>query len=256
MFKQYAFINFLLSITVIFLFIKNYETWTKPDPGPIVKEESKRSESPGEFIPLLSTSSRPKFDASSLPTIAEKNIFHPERREFVSLSPEQPKAMPVNRPQIQLQGILITDEVQRASLTLQGKSLAKGEKATKTLNLGDQIGEYKLTKILPDRIVLETPGDTYEVFLYDLKSPKKRMEIRTPTFPTESIRSSTGEPVSTTRTPPPSPQTLQPSIGPTREIQPPAYQPPASQVTPALPSSLLPSLRRPPLPEEITGGKK
>lgn len=255
MFKHYGFLNFLLSIIIIFLFIKNYETWTKHDAGSPGKEESKRSESKGEVIPLLFSLNKPKFDASSLPNIAQKNIFHPERRDFVSLSPEQPKTTPINRPQLQLQGILITDEVQKASLTLQGKSLAKGEKATKTLNLGDQIGEYKLTKILPDRIVLEAPGDVYEVFLYDLKSPKKRMEIRTATRPPEPLRSSPGGPGPTTRTPPPLPQIPQPPIRPTREIQPPTYPPPSSKVTPALPSSLLPSPRRPPLPEEITGDK-
>ncbi|MGB9700315.1 MAG: hypothetical protein ACPL5I_13130, partial [Thermodesulfobacteriota bacterium] len=225
MFKHYGFLNFILSVIIIFLFIKNYETWSKPDSELIIKEEGKRSESKGDAFPLLSTPNIPKFDASSLTIIAEKNIFHPERREFLSLNPEQPKAIAMNRPQLQLQGVLITDEVQKASLILQGKSLAKGEKAAKTLNLGDQIGEYKLTKILPDRIVLEGPGDVYEVFLYDLKSPKKRMEIRTPTRPTEPIRSAPGGPVPTTRNPPPPSPTPQPFVGPAREIQLPTYQP-------------------------------
>ncbi len=255
MFKHYGLLNFLLSITVIFLFVKNYETWIKHEPRLIAKEEGTRSESKGDVIPLLSTLNKPKFDASSLLTIAEKNIFHPERKEFVSLIPEQPKTMPINRPQLQLQGILITDEVQRASLTLQGKSLAKGEKATKTLNLGDQIGEYKLTKILPDRIVLEAPGDIYEVFLYDLKSPKKRMAIRTPARPPEPIRPSPGGPVSTTRTPTPLLPPPQTSTGPIREIRSPTHQAPAPQEIPAPPSSLLPPLRRPPLPEEIPRDK-
>lgn len=255
MFKHYGILNFLLSITVIFLFIKNYETWIKHEPGMIVKEEGTRSESKGDVSSLLSTLNKPKFDASSLLPIAEKNIFHPERKEFVSLSPEQPKTIAINRPQLQLQGILITDEVQRASLTLQGKSLAKGEKATKTLNIGDQIGEYKLTKILPDRIVLEAPGDVYEVFLYDLNSPKKRREIRTPTRSPEPIRSSPGGTVPTTRTPTPLSPTPQTSTGPIREIQPPTYQPAAPQQTPGPPSSLLPPLRRPPLPEGISRDK-
>ena len=251
MFKHYGFLNIILIVIIIFLFNKNYETWTKPDSESIVKEESKRSESKGETLPLLSTLNIPKIDASSMTIIAEKNIFHPERREFVSLNPEQPKATPMNRPQLQLQGILITDEVQKASLILQGKSLPKGEKATKTLNLGDQIGEYKLAKILPDRIILEAPGDVYEVFLYDLKSPKKRREIRTPTRPTEPIRSSPGEPVPTTKTPPPTAPTPQPFVGPKREIQ-----LPMSPGLPAMPGSILPPSRRPPLPEEIKGDKK
>lgn len=255
MFKHYGLFNFLLSIIIIFLFVKNYETWTKPEPRPITKEESKRSESKGDAIPLLSSLNIPKFDVSSLPALAQKNIFHPERREFVSLNPEQPKTMPLNRPQIQLQGILITDEVMKASLTLEGRSLPKGEKAVRTLNLGDQIGEYKLTKILPDRIVLEGPGDVYEVFLYDLKSPKKRMEIRTAPRRTEPIRSSPAGPVPTTKTSPPLPQTHPPSVGPMKETLSPTYQPPLPQRLPVSPGALLPNPRRPPLPEETTRGK-
>ncbi|MGQ9694638.1 MAG: hypothetical protein ACUVWV_07825 [Thermodesulfobacteriota bacterium] len=255
MFKHYGFLNFLLSIIIIFLFIKNYETWTKPKPGPIIKEESKRSESKGDATPLLSNLNIPKFDVSSLPALAQKNIFHPERKDFVSINPEQPKTMLLNRPQLQLQGILITDEVMKASLILEGRSLPKGEKAVRTLNLGDQIGEYKLTKILPDRIVLEGPGDVYEVFLYDLKSPKKRMEIRTTPRRTEPIRSSPAGPVPTTKTSPPLPQALQPSVGITRETRSPAYQPPLPQGSPVPPGPFLPPPRTPPLPEEATGGK-
>ncbi len=37
--KHYGLLNFLLSITVLFLFIKNYETWIKHDLGPIAKGE-------------------------------------------------------------------------------------------------------------------------------------------------------------------------------------------------------------------------
>lgn len=249
--KHYGLLNFLLSITVLFLFIKNYETWIKHDLGPIAKGENKRSESKGAGIPLLSTLSSPKFDASSLPTIAGKNIFHPERREFISLSPEQPKAMPINRPQIQLQGILINEEVQKASLILQGKSLPKGEKAVRTLSLGDQIGEYKLTKILPDRIVFEAPGDVYEVFLYDLKSPKKRMGTRTAIRPPEPISPSPGRPEPTPRIH----QTPQTPSGPVREIHPPTYQPPSPPGSTSPPGALLSPPRRPPLPGEISGGK-
>jgi len=43
-----------------------------------------------------------------------------------------------------------------------------------TLRLGERIGEYKLTKVLSDRITLEAGGDTFEVLLYDPKAPKRR----------------------------------------------------------------------------------
>ncbi len=255
MFKHYGFLNFILSIAIFLLFLKNYETWTKHAPNLIIKEESKRSESKVEPSSLASPS-RPKSDTSSFITIAEKNIFHPERKDFISLNPEQPKAMPFNRPQVQLQGILITEEVQRASLILQGKSLPKGEKASRILNLGDQIGEYKLTKIFPDRIVLEGPGDVYELFLYDLKSPKKRRNIRTPSRPGETIHPLPGSPVPVPRTPRPRPQSPPPTLGSSREIQMPSPQTPLPPGWSAGPGSILTPTRKPPLPEEIRGGER
>ena len=48
-----------------------------------------------------------------------------------------------------------------------------------TLKIGEKIGEYKLAKILPDRITMEATGDSFDVLLYDPKVPKKKPEIRT-----------------------------------------------------------------------------
>ena len=43
------------------------------------------------------------------------------------------------------------------------------------LKIGDRIGEYKLAKILPDRIALEAMEDAFEVLLCDPAKPKKRI---------------------------------------------------------------------------------
>jgi hypothetical protein len=40
------------------------------------------------------------------------------------------------------------------------------------------MGGYKLAKIMPDRITMEAPGDSFDVLLYDPKAPKKRVETR------------------------------------------------------------------------------
>jgi hypothetical protein len=52
-----------------------------------------------------------------------------------------------------------------------------------TVKIGDRIGEYKLAKILPDRIALEAMEDTFEVLLYDLAKPKKRIYAKTESKP-------------------------------------------------------------------------
>lgn len=245
---HYGILNFFLALLILLLSFKNYEIWIKEDSTPLKKEESRRSEAKIESS-YPGISAKQKIPLSSLTVISEKNIFHPERREFILSTPEQPR--PINRPQIQLQGILITDEIQRASLILQGKSLSKGERAAKTLSLGDQIGEYKLTRILPDRIILEGPGDTFEVLLYDLKSPKKRVTVRPPSKPTEITPVSPVSP--RTSVPRQTSPSGAPQLGsePFREVHPPGDQPPLPRGTSVIPGSSLSPERQIPLPEEL-----
>lgn len=235
MFQRYGILNFFLLLFILLLVFKNYEVWINSPPEKIKKVEGKRGEVKMEAAALSSTSP-PTFPPTSLLTISEKNIFHPERKEFALLNPEPPRSPNLARPQIQLQGVMISEEIQSASLIIQGKSLAKGERATKTLKLGDQLGDYKLTRILPDRIVLEAPGDVYEVLLYDLKSPKKRVDVRT-TLPAKPA------------TPTPAPSTA-------REIKPEKDQPSRSPVTPVLPISPFSGERKIPLPPLPPGGEK
>jgi FKBP-type peptidyl-prolyl cis-trans isomerase len=76
-----------------------------------------------------------------------------------------------------LYGVTIAGDFQAASLVNPGRPLKKGERETMTVKIGEKIGEYKLAKIQPDRITMESNGDSFEVLLYDSRNPKKRMEV-------------------------------------------------------------------------------
>ena len=120
-------------------------------------------------------------------TLVEKNIFSPERKEFPFFTPSPtPGSIPKPqiRPQVILSGITLAGEYQAATIVQIGKSVGKGERETLILRPGERIGEYKLTKILPDRIVLEAEGDQFEVLLYDPTKPKTRKIVRTESKPT------------------------------------------------------------------------
>ena len=78
---------------------------------------------------------------------------------------------------------MIAGEYRSASVSQLGRVLQKGERETMTVRIGDQIGGYKLTKILADRIGLEAPEDNFEVFLYDARVPKKRTYAKTENKP-------------------------------------------------------------------------
>jgi hypothetical protein len=115
---------------------------------------------------------------ASYVSIAEKNIFSPERKEF-PLPILAASKKPSGRPPVILYGVTILEDRQYASVVNPGRPLKKGEREMITLKRGEQIGEYQLVEILPDRIRLEASGDSFEVLLYDPAIPKKRSDTKT-----------------------------------------------------------------------------
>lgn len=185
--------------------------------------------------------------------IAEKNIFHPERKEFPILGGGTKK--PIVRPQIVLYGVTLAGDYQSASVANPGMPLKKGERELMTVKVGNQVGEYKLAKILSDRITMEAEGDSFEVLLYDPRMPKRRMDVKIEAKPA-TITST--QPLPATRaagTPPPTPSTASPvpaspptSIGaskPTAPGEQVATPPPTIPFRPTIPSTDIRRERRP-----------
>jgi hypothetical protein len=182
---RYGFLCLLLFFVVLILFLKNYETWTPPIEVVPKKEATKKSGTKVEGSSSIGSQKGPTT-VESYVLIAEKNIFAPERKDFRIIRPlgAELAKKPLVRPKIILYGVTFSGDYQSASIVNQGRPLQKGEREMTTLKIGDRIGEYQLAKILPDRIMMETPEDTFEVLLYDPKMPKKRVHIKTETKPT------------------------------------------------------------------------
>ena len=147
-----------------------------------------RAETPGktEGKTLNQTTSGNQKEPNSVGSyifISEKNLFHPERKDFPIQPASQEGNKPAMRPQITLYGIVITKDYQSASMAVAGRPLKKGEREIMNFKVGDTIVEYKLTKILPDRIVMEGTGDSFEVLLYDSKTAKRRGDVKTANKP-------------------------------------------------------------------------
>ncbi len=235
---RYGLLNPLILCIVLFLSLENYEIWTQP----LEKITLNKSEgNPQSKLEVPSTIEARKDSTSiqSFPAIAEKNIFSPERKEF-QLKAVVETNKPIVRPQIVLSGVLIAGDYQVASIVNPGKPLRKGERETLTAKAGDRIGEYKLAKILPDRITLEAQGDSYEVLLYDSKMPKRRTQVKA-----ESKSAAIATTITTTPLP------VSPSPAPTTAESPKSAHPQVSgeatkeSVPGQLPS---PSLRQPTAP--------
>lgn len=230
---RYSFSCVLLLFIVILLTLKNYEVWTHPiETLPENRAVEKSGKKPD--VPMVMMES-PKETNPLAPSIliAQKNIFHPERKDF-PIKIEQTK--PVVRPQVILYGVTIAGDYQSATVVNPGRPLQKQERETLTIKIGEKIGEYKLAKVFSDRITLENTGDNFEVLLYDPKMPKKRTDVKpeikpatvtstqtSPTSPTLGVTTPTPPPVSVEATKPsppreavapPPPATRRPSFPP------------------------------------------
>ena len=231
MFSRYGVVGFSLFCIVLLLAYKNYEIWSRPFEWVAPKGAMKTPETKTDS--LATDGARGSSSHESTLVIAEKNIFNPDRKEFPLLPVEQAK--PMVRPQVILYGVMIRDNYQTASVVIPGRPLLKGEREIKTIKLGDQMGDYKLTKILPDRITLEAKEDSFEVLLYDPRFPKRRPEMRTTTKPAEVA------------SPLPAPAPVPPTPAASRPVLPPAR--------PASPEPTRESVIQTPAPRPVTPGQ-
>ncbi|OGP79723.1 MAG: hypothetical protein A2V86_12150 [Deltaproteobacteria bacterium RBG_16_49_23] len=175
----------LLLCFALFLVFKNYEIWDSSYEKGAEKEPLKKVEKKTEPAPPLPPGQQDRSSQQSSISIADKNIFNPERKDFPAPILSEKLKLGA-RPQMILYGVVIGEDYQFASVAVTGKPPQKGERSggeTRTLKVGESIGEYKLNKILPDRIVMEAPEDTFEVLLHDQNVAKGRSNIRTENRP-------------------------------------------------------------------------
>jgi len=179
---RYGVLSLLISFAIFILVLENYETWTLPIEVLPEKVVTKKS---GEKIenPPIGVDQKEPTDIQSYIFVSEKNIFSPERKEFPIIAPPPQVKPPTVRPQIILYGVTIAGNYQSASIVNSGRPIKPGERQVMSVKVGDQIGEFKVAKILPDRIMMEAAGDSFEVLLYDPKTPKQRTYAKTEVRP-------------------------------------------------------------------------
>ncbi len=247
---KYGILNLLVLLVVLLLLFENYDIWTQSAQWVAERGAVKKVEKKPEPPPPLG----PQKEATpvkSYVSVAEKNIFNPERKDFPVLVPpgapgsEQMKK-PLARPQIILYGIVTFGDYQSATISTPASPQRKGERETMTIKLGDKIGEYQLSKILPDRITMEAGEDSFEVLLYDPKAQRQRSYVKTEAKPATVISAAPGPPAPATPAPgapvPGAPSTPQ---KPGQAVTPPT--PPLPTPTPAGPA-FAPSPVFPPRP--------
>jgi len=178
---RYGILNLIVFVIIILLASKTYKAWI--DPIEVTPEKAVIRKTLEKIkSPPIAGDKKESPNLSPHMIISEKNIFSPDRREFsTETKPEVKK--PIVRPQIALYGVTLADDYQSACIGNSGSPAKKGEREAMTVKIGDNIGEYKLVKILPDRIALETMEDAFEVLLYDPAKPKKRIYAKAESKP-------------------------------------------------------------------------
>jgi type II secretory pathway component PulC len=251
---RYGMFSLFLCLIILLLAFKNYETWTLPVKIAPEKEMTGKAKGKIESLPITK-SQRAPADIQAYISISNKNIFSPERKEFPFIpNPGTEIKQPVVRPQIVLYGVTLAGAYQSASVVNPGRPLKRGERETMSLKVGDHVGEYALTKILPDRIVMEASGDSFEVLLYDAKSPKQRTYTKTESKPaavTTPLPAPSASPtVTAPQVPPPRPTPTTPAIIPNRPSSPTPSPPILSPYRrfPRGGSPISPPVKQPPAP--------
>jgi hypothetical protein len=104
------------------------------------------------------------------PLMVEKNLFSPERKAVES-KPAEPTGEAPKMPKgaIQLDGVFVHGDVKKAILRV-NPSLLKNSKNKAdpfvTVGENEQLGDYKIAKIEPRSISVETRGSTFVVPLF------------------------------------------------------------------------------------------
>ncbi len=187
---KYGVLCLLAILIAMLLALKNYGTWTSPLVVSSEKTVSKKAVPKPEAGQPGGEQRDQKTAPPSIASyifIAQNNPFSPDRKEF-PIPAATPAAgaeikKPIVRPQVTLYGVTIAGEYRSASISYPGRPLQKGERETVTVKTGDRVGEYKVAAISEDRIKLEIPEDNFEVFLYDARTPKRRVVARTENKP-------------------------------------------------------------------------
>jgi hypothetical protein len=262
--SKYGFLCFVVLFLLLLLIFKNYEIWTQPVEWVTEENTAKRPQTKPENKPeVLSAFGTLKNPTSvkSYVSIAEKNVFSPDRKDFPTSMGTGGRQLV--RPQIVLYGVTIIGNYKAASIASPGRPLQRGERETFTVKVGERVGDYKLAKILSDRVTLEAEGDTFEVLLYDQSKSKRRSDIKTESKPatitsTQPVPSPpvAGLPVPTPTPTPPIPATAVPKptppVGTGQERV--TAPPPVSPVSPTAPRPDFPR-RRPYYPSSVPSQK-
>ncbi|MBW1735944.1 MAG: hypothetical protein JRJ71_16450 [Deltaproteobacteria bacterium] len=223
MFSRIWLINLILILGALFFGLKAYEVWTRDVVSPLqVPPRETRKGPAGKGGLRKGLPKKRLLPESAFSVVVEKNLFAPERKEVKpeAAKPKPPKKNPLEEKKIEaslkaitVYGVVVSDDYMGALVTDvkkppppekktsirrrprvkrgPAKQPAPKGRGVRWVQVGDELGEFKVAGIMKDRIVLKRGEKSYERPVYDEDKPKARRALVARAGPTVISTSST-----------------------------------------------------------------
>ena len=173
----------LLAAAAVFFGYQAFEVWSGDD-QPDVKKAVQKPPTPQV---KRSGAYRRSQRSTNYEVIARKDLFSSDRREI--LPDESKTTAPVKAAQLldkrfALFGIVIDGGEKKALVANPDPKSAKG-KAYIWVKVGDKMGNFNVSEIQPEQIILTQGGQSYTISLSDPKESKKRVRGKKKEKPAE-----------------------------------------------------------------------
>ncbi|MBW2050376.1 MAG: hypothetical protein JRJ09_17890 [Deltaproteobacteria bacterium] len=228
MFSRIWLINLILILGALFFGLKAYGVWTRDVASPLQTPPRETRKGPAGKGGLKKGLPKKRLlPESAFSVVVEKNLFAPERKEVKpeaakpkAKAPQPPKKSPLEEKKIEaslkaitVYGVVVSDDYRGALVTDvkkppppekkksirrrprvkrgPAKQPAPKGRGVRWVQVGDELGEFKVAGIMKDRIVLKRGEKSYERPVYDKDKPKARRALVARAGPTVISTSST-----------------------------------------------------------------
>jgi hypothetical protein len=175
-FSRIWLINISLAALVVFFGIMSFDVWSKGDEPLPVARAGKNPETPPPGKRIIERAMAPE---TTYGIVAEKNLFFSNRSESLPKELKDPKQGPVkiSEKMIFLYGVIVLGDRKQALISNPETAPQPGKKPVKEkwVKLGDMIGNFSVTEIKKDRIILADGDSRHEILLYDKNKPARQV---------------------------------------------------------------------------------
>lgn len=165
-------INLFMAVLVIFIGVKSYGVWTEGGQTALKMQAVKKSKA----RPKKRVVQKRMPPELAYAVVVDKTLFTPDRKEFIpEEEPEQEpeaKQLYISGKKIVLYGVIVMDDYKSALIT--NPRPKTGERKTKWVKVEDPIGDFMVTLINKNSILLTKGSKEYKILLHDKDKPKRR----------------------------------------------------------------------------------